>query len=174
MTGEGTRVDTSRFSWFGIALIIAGIALLLDRLDLIGFSWTTALWILLGAFAAKKAIEGFAANKRGRLFFGTFVFLFSLVRVFEAFDLFHLDHYLMFPAIVIMLGSSFLMLFLHTPREWNVLIPATFLLGLGFAIVLVESGYLYRRDVLDAVGDYWPVVFILFGISLLFRRRALT
>ncbi len=174
MTGEGATVHTSRFSWVGIALIVAGVVLLLGRLELVDFSWTTALWMLFGAFAAKKAIEGFAANKRGRLFFGTFVFLFSLVRVFEAFDVFHLYHYLMFPGVLLMLGSSFLMLFLHAPREWNVLIPATFLLGLGSAIMLVESGYLYRRDVLDAVGNYWPVVFILFGISLLSRRRSLT
>lgn len=166
-------MQTPRLSWFGISLIVVGTAILLSRLDVVDFRWTTALWVLLGSFGAKKAVDGFTANRRGWLFWGTFLFLLSLVQALEAFDMLHLYHYIMLPVLLIILGCSFLMLFLHSPRVWNVLIPAVSLLGLGSAIMMVESGYLYRWDVIDAVENYWPIAFILFGISMLVKRQSI-
>jgi hypothetical protein len=69
------------------------------------------------------------------------------------------------------LGFSFLMLFFYDPRRIGVLIPLLFFGGYGILY------YLWWWDVIDwfemkhYMQTYWPLLIILWGISLIFRRR---
>ncbi len=160
----------ARFSWIGIVLILVGSALLLDRVGVIRFGLPPLLWSLLAIFGALKAIEGFSRKKSGRVFWGTFLFLLGVYGVLRYLDVIELRSYWMMPAILVIAGLSILMMFVSSPKDWHLLIPALLLTGTGSAIILTELGYLYRYDVLESLRIYWPVGIILFGLALIVRN----
>lgn len=158
-----------RVSWFGVGLILVGVAMFLDRFDVLSFGWMPVLWGLVAVIGLIKAIDGFGKNKSGRVFWGTFWFLFGTYNLLRDIDVVELRSYWWLPALLLMLGFSLLTMYASTPREWHLLVPALFLLGIGAAMVLTEFGYLYRHDVVEAIRMYWPVGLILFGGALVAR-----
>jgi hypothetical protein len=160
----------NRFSWLGGGLLIIGSAMLLDRLDVVRFGWQPVFWTLVALFGIVKAVDGFGKKRSGRVFWGTFLFLFGVYELLRDLDVIELRSYWMFPAILLIIGLSLLMMYINSPREWHLLIPSLLLLGTGAAIILTEFGYFYRYDVIEAVRMYWPVGLILFGFALVARR----
>jgi hypothetical protein len=162
----------NKFSWFGISLILVGAAMLLDRLDVLTFGWKPVLWALVTIFGIVKATSGFAREKRGNVFWGTFFFLFGAYSLLHNLDLIDVRSYMVFPMVLLIVGFSILMTYFSSPKEWHLLIPALFLVGTGGVMVLAELGYFYRYDVVETVRLYWPVGLILFGVALVLRRRS--
>ena len=76
------------------------------------------------------------------------------------------------PATFLIFGMAFLMMFINNFRDWYFLIPAAFLGLTGMFLILADYGFVYRSEVWEAVSIYWPVVLILFGIGIIFRRRS--
>lgn len=159
-----------RGAWFGIGLIVLGISMLLDRLDIVRFGWQTVLWTLLAIFGLVNAIDGFGKKKPGRVFWGTFLFLFGVYILLRIIDLVELRFYWWPPTMVLILGFSLLMMFVCVPKEWHVLVPALLLLGIGAAVVLSEFGYFHHYDLVEVIRRYWPLSLILFGLSLILQR----
>ena len=164
-----------RYSWFGIGLVIIGAAMLLDRLDVIRFGWQPIFWTLIAAFGIAKAVDGFGRKKSGRVFWGTVLFLFGAYNLLRDLDVVELRSYWMLPAMLVIMGLSFLMMYISSLKEWHLLIPAILLLGIGAVMIMTEYGYFYRYDVFEAVRMYWPVGLILFGGAMvageLYRRQ---
>lgn len=160
----------ARFSWIGIVLILLGSALLLDRIGVVRFGMQPLLWALLAIFGALRAIEGFGRKKSGRVFWGTFLFLLGVYGVLRYLDVVELRSYWIMPAILVIAGLSMLMMFVSSPQNWHLLIPALLLAGTGSAIILTELGYLSRYDVVESLRLYWPVGIILFGLALVVRN----
>jgi hypothetical protein len=161
-----------RFSWLGVGLIAIGTAMILDRLDVISWSWHIVLWALLAFFGAFKVVSGFQQKRRGRVFWGTMLFLFGLYGVLRELDLFGVPSYLCLPLLMLMVGMSFLVMYISSPKDWHLIVPALSFLGIGGVLLLTEVGVLYRWDVLPLIKSYWPVALILFGLSLLLSRRS--
>jgi hypothetical protein len=161
-----------RFSWLGVGLIAIGAAMILDRLNVISWSWHIVLWALLAFVGAFKVVSGFQQKYRGRAFWGTMLFLFGLYGVLSELDLFGVPSYLCLPLLMLMVGMSFLVTYISSPRDWYLLVPALSFLGIGGVLLLTEVGVLYRWDVLPLIKSYWPVTLILFGLSLLLSRRS--
>ncbi len=159
-----------RLPWFGIVLIVVGGLMLLDRLDVIWFGWGAALWALIGVLGLVRGVDGFTRKKPGLVFWGTFLFLLGAYGLLRDLDVVELRSYWWFPALLLILGFSFFMMFLSSPRDWHLLVPSAALLSVGAAIVLTEYGYFYRYDVVHAIRMYWPVALIAFGISLVLRQ----
>jgi len=159
-----------RGSWFGIGLIVLGISMLLDRLDILGFGWHHVLWMLLAIFGLINAIEGFGKKKTGHVFGGTFLFLLGTYVLLWEIDVVELRSYWWLPATMLIVGFSLLMMFVCAPREWHLLVLSLTLIGVGAAMVLTEFGYLYRYDVVEVIRRYWPVGLIVFGLSLVLQR----
>jgi hypothetical protein len=159
-----------RWSWFGAGLIVLGIAMLLDRLEIVRFDWHIVLWALLAIVGLVKGMDGFSKKKTSRVFWGTFLFLLGAYNLLRGIDAIELRSYWWLPAMMLMLGFSLLMMFVCSPREWHLLVPALVLLGVGAAILLTEFGYFYRYDVAEAIRMYWPITLILFGLSLVLQR----
>ena len=158
-----------RFSWFGLVLLLVGSVLLLDRFGVVPLGWGPLLWFLLAAFGAVRTIEGFAKRKSGRVFWGTFLFLFGAYGMLRYLDVVELRSYWMMPAILVMVGLSLVMTFVSSPKSWHLLIPGLLFLGAGSAIILSDFGYLYRYDVMHSLWTYWPAGLILFGLALVVR-----
>jgi hypothetical protein len=161
-----------RFSWFGAALILLGITMLLNRLNVVPWSWHIAAWAMLALFGVDRALRGFQHTQGWRVFWGTMVFLVGLYNILRGLDIVELRSYFFFPVLMLMLGLSFLAMYLCRPAEWHLLIPTLSFLGLGVILMMTEIGYLYRWDVMPFIKSYWPVVLILFGVALLVNRRS--
>ena len=160
----------NRYSWFGIALIVVGAAMLLDRFQVVRFGWWFSVWALIGVFGLVRSIDGFAKRRPAGVFWGTFLFLFGTYFLLRDLDMVELRSYWWFPAMLLILGFSFLTTYVSTPRDWHLLVPSLVLLGVGSAMILTELGYIYRYDVVHAIRMYWPVALIAFGISLILSR----
>ena len=160
----------NRFSWFGVALIVVGAVLLLDRIEVVSVGWSFAIWALIAVFGLVRAVDGFARKKPRLVFWGTLLFLLGTYSLLRDIDVVELRSYWWLPAAILILGFSFLMMYLSTPRDWHLLVPSAVLLGIGTAMVLTEYGYLYRYDVVHAIRMYWPLGLIVFGVSLILSR----
>lgn len=159
-----------RFSWLGMGLVLVGGAMLLDRLNVVQVGWQSVVWALVAAYGTMKSIDGFNKKKSGRVFWGTFLFLFGAYNVLRGLDVIELRSYWLVPALLLIVGFSLLMMYLCTPRDWHLLVPAIALLGVGSSIVLTELGYFYRYDVIETIRMYWPISFVVFGLALVLRR----
>jgi hypothetical protein len=161
----------SRISFLGLVLILIGLFLLLDRMNIIHAGMSIILWAGLLLLGFLMAVRGFSENRSGRIFWGTFLFLFSLFFLLRSGEMMEMHAHLLPPAFFLMAGISFLMIFINNPRDWGVLIPALALGGLGVVLIMVEYGYLYEWDVWESIRVYWPVVLILIGLSVLLKPR---
>ena len=166
------EVPRHRTHWLAVGLILLGVVMLLDRLDLIQFGFHMAIWSILLIFGLVNAVQGFARNRRGAIFGGTVAFLYGLFFLLRSSDYVDVRMGMFFPATFLIFGIALLMLFLNNFHEWELLIPASLLCGIGVAFVLTELGYLDRYDVWDAVRLYWPLALVVLGLALLLRRRA--
>ena len=158
-------------SWFGIALIVLGLALLMDRLHVLRVDFAQIFWSLMMLFGILKVVGGFSGNLRGRIFWGTVLFLFGLFFLLRTIDRIEIDAHMFPPATFLIVGIAFFMMFLNNVRDWHYIIPAVLLIGVGGAFTLTEFGYLSRWEVWEAVRMYWPVALILLGLGLIMRRR---
>ncbi len=168
-----------KLPWFGIALIVVGGVLFLDRSGFLSFGWGGIFWIFLALFGAWKLITSFpsreaggAGGSRGGVFWGTMFLLFGLTNLLEHLDVVDLSSYLFVPLLLGMAGLAFLMLFVSWPREWHVLVPAVVCIGLGAITTAAELGTFDRWELREVVGTYWPVALILFGAALLLNRNS--
>ena len=162
----------THISWFGIALIVFGILLLLVKTDVLNIDFNQVVWAGLMVLGFGLVVKGFSRDKRGKVFWGTILFLFSVYFFLTGFDYIQYYHHIFFPSAFLIFGLAFFMLFISDIREWALLIPAFFFGGIGVAFLMSELGYVYDEDVWYTVWHYWPVLLIAIGLGVLFKRRS--
>ena len=158
--------------WFGVVLIVAGSLLLLGKLHLLRISYWQIVWSLVMFFGMIRVGRGFTQNRRGKIFWGTSLFLFGLfffLRTIESLDI-HL--YMFSSSMFLIFGLAFFMVYLSNVRDWYVLIPSLLLIAVGVLLLLGEFGYISQWEVWDAIHLYWPIALILLGLGIILRRRA--
>jgi hypothetical protein len=166
-----TQKRSGGFSIFGIFLILLGAGLILSRLEILHYKWGIILWSCLGIAGLAAAVQAFITRRRGLVFWGSFLFFSSIAMLVHKFELFDFAPWDVPATFSLALGISFLMLFFYEPRRFGVLVPVLFFGGYGVLY------YLWWWDVIDwfemkhYLHTYWPVLIILWGISLIFRRR---
>ena len=163
-----TRFKTS---WFGILLIIFGAAMLMDRLGVINIDFANLFWPLMMIVGLMIVGKGFASDKRGKIYWGTVLFMYSLFFLMRSIDTFELHGYIFFPASFLIFGIAFFMMYLTNLKDWPLLIPSVVLCFIGAMFILTEYGFLYKWEVWDIVRLWWPVILILFGLAMLLRRK---
>ena len=160
-----------QISWFGIALILFGAALLLHKLHIVQIGFWNIFFGFMILLGLGGVIRGFTENLRGKVFWSSVLFLYGVFFLLRSIDRFDISYDLFFPASFLVFGIAFLMMFLNNFRDWHLLVPAVFFCGIGTAFLLSELGYLYYWDVWDMVHRYWPIVIIALGLALMLRRR---
>jgi hypothetical protein len=158
--------------WFGVALVVIGAAILLQKLHVIEVDFWTVFWPLMMLMGLVGVARGFSGEKRGKIFWGTVGFLFSLFFLLRSLDFVEIRPHMFLPAAFLVFGIAFLMLFVNTFRDWYLLIPAVILGGTGVMFLLAEYGFLYYWDVWQTFRVYWPAVLILFGLAIILKRRS--
>ena len=163
--------DHSRFSWFGVALIILGAVLLLKRLFFISIGFSEIFWALVALLGFVSVVRGFSRDRRWKVFWGSAWFLYGLFFFLRSINLTEAAPEIFFPATFLIFGLAFLMAYLLDLRDWYLLIPALTLGLCGGAFILSECGYFDSWEVWRVVRTYWPVFLILFGVCLMACRR---
>jgi hypothetical protein len=155
----------------GIFLILLGAALILNKLHVFHYGWGIILWVCLSVVGFVTVVQAFITRRRGVVFWGSLLFFVSVTMVAHRFVPIDFAPWDVPATFALTLGLSFLMLFFYDPRRLGVLIPVLFFVGYGVLY------YLWWWDVIDwfemkhYVSMYWPVLVILWGLSLIFRRR---
>ncbi len=166
-----TQKRSRGFSIFGIFLILLGVGLILNKLHMIHYGWGIILWVCLGVVGLVAVVQSFITRRRGVVFWGSLLFFVSIAMLIHKFILLDFEPWDVPATFSLAFGFSFLMLFFYDPRRFGVLIPV--LLFGGYGVLY----YLWWWDVIDwfelkyYLHVYWPVLVILWGLSLIFRRR---
>jgi hypothetical protein len=160
-----------QFSWFGVALILFGAALLMNKLNYVHFGFWNIFYVFLMLIGLAGVIRGFSENLKGKIFWSSVLFLYGVFFSLRNIDRYEFGYHLFLPASFLIFGIAFFMMFLNNFRDWHLLIPTFFLSGIGVAFLLSELGYIYYWDVWEMLHTYWPVVVILIGLALMIRRR---
>ncbi len=165
-----TKYKQVRFPILGIILVLIGTGLLLDRLGYVHFGWEKIIACGLMVYGAGLTLRAFFVEERGKVFFGTAAFLFGVLIFLSSLDLIVSSPHLFLPASLIIIGLSFIMIFVQDTKEWGVLIPGILLSGIGSVYIFVKLGHLGFYMITRIVEVYWPLLLIAIGLSLLLRR----
>jgi hypothetical protein len=159
-----------RFSWFAVALIVTGTAMLLQRLHVISMDWRTIFWGVVALGGVYKLVMGFAMKRRGGVFWGTIFTTVGTLALLSLHDVIDPSPGIAVSGMLIALGVGFVLMFVTVPRDWYVLAPGLFFLLVGGAVLAVELGYYERWQVGPIIASYWPAGLIVFGLALLLNR----
>lgn len=176
------QASSIRFPWMGVLLILAGGALLLEKVHVVHFGLSRLLWAGVIVYGTVLVANGFSMNARGRIFWGTLVFFYGLYFLLRTFDFIELRTHLFMPVTLVIVGAGFLMMYLNNfPArqrsgwgEWLSLFLALGLVGLGGAIIMGKLEYIDLGDVWYILRHFWPVLLILIGFSLLLKKGVKT
>lgn len=160
-----------RLPIIGIVLVLLGVALLLDQMEIIAIGGWTLLWVGLGIYGGATVARSFVVRDRRKVFIGTLLFLAGILFTLRRLDLVAGAAPVIIPAFIVMFGLGFFMLFVFDPHDAHLLIPAVLFVGLGAALMMTELGYWYVRDVWHTIGTYWPLLLVLAGVMMLLRKR---
>jgi len=164
------RKDLSVF-FLGILLIFLGVALFLDRLDVLSFRSGTFVWTVVAVFGAVLIGLAFVRRNRRSLFWGSLLLFFGgCIALYYWHVLPRSDFYIL-PLFSIALGLSFVTHFLYNPRNVVVLVPAVVFIGFGVIFYLWWCEYVDWYDFRRFARMYWPVLLIALGLAIAFQRR---
>jgi uncharacterized membrane protein HdeD (DUF308 family) len=166
-----TRQRIKGFSVFGIFLILMGAGLLLNRFHLIPYDGHVIIWIALACVGIFAVVQAFINKRRGAVFFGSLIFFVSVAEIIHRFRWIQYGPWDWMAVFSLALGLAFVMLFLYEPRRFGSLVPALFFIGYGVLYFLWWWDYIDWFDMQYYLRTYWPVLLVLWGISLLFRKR---
>ena len=162
---------TGGFSIAGIFLILLGAGLILNRLHLLHYRGGIILWVCLGLAGLASTIQACITRRRGVVFWGSLLFFTSIAMLIHQFEFLNFAPWDVPATLSLAVGLSFLMLFFYDPRRFGVLAAVLFFGGYGILY------YLWWWDVIDwfdmkyYVHTYWPVLIIIWGLSLIFRPK---
>lgn len=168
---EEIRSREPRAVIIGSLLILIGITLLLDRLNVFYFRWDRLFWLMTLFLGGFFAVDGFLRKRRGRVFWGSMLFFISVYYVLLQWRLIDRYDFYTLPVILIALGFSFVSLYLYEPREVALLIPAILFVGTGTAAILWWWEVLEWYEIRHAIRVYWPLLFVVWGIALIVKRK---
>lgn len=162
----------NKVSLIGAILVLIGVALLLKQMHILDINGKKLLWIALALYGGATVTRSFWYNVRHKIFWGSLCFFTGILFTMREYGLVYGSAPMFLPAVLVIFGFSFLVLFVFNVRDWHLLIPAILFVGLGAALMLTELKMLYAQQVWRVVRDYWPVALILMGAAMVLRKRS--
>ena len=157
-----------------LSFLIFGVLSLLSYTETIHISTEEAAGIVFILYGTVTVYKTFGANNRGALSFAVIVFLVGITLIIKThFDLLD-SRGIVFTSILFIGGATFLMLFLENTKTKAFLYAGLSLVALSIiTVTLLKQLGLFSFT--NRIGNYfeyfWPVVLILFGISLFANRK---
>ena len=160
-----------RFPVLGITLILLGAGLLLDRLGYLSFGWDKILAAVLILYGVGLMARVFFLDEKNKVFLGTNAILFGAMILFTGIGWIQNIPDLWLPASMMILGLSFVMIFVMNMNEWGVLIPGLIFIAIGMMFGAAELGYWEFERIGYLLEMYWPLILILIGVSIILKRK---
>ncbi len=152
----------------GLILIAIGAVLLVNKLTPYSIGWDEIyplILILLGLLIFKTVLH---KRDKGGVFIGALLFLLFAYFIVKNYDIVPYEYVReVWPIIMIILGLSFLSVFIFSPKDWGPVIPGGILLFIG-TIVLLRRLDLLNLDFGEIISDYWSITLILIGGAIIF------
>ncbi|HDP99480.1 MAG TPA: hypothetical protein ENN22_09910 [bacterium] len=153
----------------GILLILIGALLLVYKVvpELLNWRQVYPLILIIVGFSMLFHRWGCSDRDSGGVFPGTVLLLLGVLFLLRNYHL--VDHYYVsniWPILLVIIGIGFVALFIAKPSDWGVLIPGAILMFLG-VVSWLKIYYFISWEFWTFVGDYWPVLLIIFGLSLI-------
>jgi uncharacterized membrane protein HdeD (DUF308 family) len=155
----------------GVILIAIGALLMTHRVVGFRLDWIRIYPILMIILGISLCIDTFRRRNCTSLFWGTVLIVvgaFFLLRNYHVLPFYFSDEY--WPVFMIAGGLGFFARFVYDPAKWGFLIPAGFFLLVGVRSGLITFD-LSMRGFEEWIDTYWPVLIILLGLIVLFRKR---
>ncbi len=165
------KTNLRRIPILGIILIAIGLLLLMDQIGMMNLTFWNVITGIMILYGAVLVVRSFGAGDRSKVFWGTMLFLFGLYLMLDSMRLITTHYPVFVPAVFLIIGFSFLMMYSYNLRDWHLLIPTLFFIGIGFLIIGDELSIfqVYRFEYY--LINFWPVLLILFGLGLIARAR---
>lgn len=160
----------NKVSLIGAILVLIGVALLLKQMHILDINGKKLLWIALTLYGGATVARSFWYDIRHKIFWGSLCFFTGILFTLREFNLVQGSAPVVLPAVLVIFGLSFLVLFVFNVRDWHLLIPALLLTGLGAALMLTELKMIYAAQVWHVVKNYWPIALILMGGAMMLRK----
>jgi hypothetical protein len=149
----------------GWILIAIGLFFLLHYILEWEFYWVVVL-ITLGVVLFVHALV--TRNHRG-VFPGTLLLLLGLFFLLMEIGVLEDTMEDLWPLLLIILGASFVMVFIVQPREWGHLIPGGVIMVIGLLFLLWNYRFISWHAV-DNLLQWWPGMLVVIGAWLLLGR----
>lgn len=166
------RIASSGF-WFGAALLVVGVLMVLDRWNMFSVSIDTVfapILVVAGAFLVMRAFAAPRNDEHAKVIVGTILFLTGVLLALSHFDVITTPSGKGIGTVMIILGLSFAMDFVYDTSTKKLLLVAILLMMVGaLGVFGVVSFSLWRVGSL--LWRWWPVLIILSGIMMFVRRR---
>lgn len=143
----------------GWVLLLFGAALLLDRWHPHLLGWSTVM-IALGVALFYLGV----ARDRGAIFPGTFLFLLGVLNLLLSEGVLDLPWSMIWPLLLMALGVAFITLFIFDPDRRGALLPGIVIIAIAFVFLRFPH---FWEAILDFAGTWWPVIFVLIGLRIL-------
>jgi hypothetical protein len=149
----------------GIVLILVGVGILLDKWDIVSFTWEEFYPLVLLALSLLSLLKVIQGRKDASFWFVSLgiLGLFYFLRNFDIIISFwYIDSW---PVLLLALGLSFIVMYFFKSYDWGNLIPGSILTFLGAAFLLREMDvrWLSFRFVID----FWPLILVLIGMGII-------
>lgn len=153
----------------GALFVAVGIVLLLRSLHVWIYNGPAVWAVVLTVGGLVLAGTGIASERTGRVFLGSWAFLYGLfldLRLFNVVEPFpHLTAF----AVLMSLALSLLMLFLYEPHNFGNLVGALCVGALSMWVYFSSTNEMWADNIRDFFRLYWPIALILVGLNALLR-----
>jgi hypothetical protein len=157
-----------------MSLIVLGIMLLLRYFDLITAGEEEIFGFVLTAYGIISVYILSGSGKKGRLFITGILFILGvLLIVLGNFEILS-PVKLLLSTVLFALGTAFALLFVDNFRETVFLVVSLILLGAGIFTAIyfkLFSTIQAANKIALVIFQYWPVIFILIGFSIILNRN---
>ena len=161
------RIQRKGAFWFPFALIIVGIALLLDRFHVMWIGWSAVFWLLVACAGGVELFNGITRRLRWKTVWGTIWLAVGGMFFLQAEDVIAVTPGIAVGGIFLACGAGFLLALARRPADWYLAVPGLCALLVGGAIMSTETGWLAESVVAPMVNTWWPAALILFGAALI-------
>ncbi|MBI3004697.1 MAG: hypothetical protein HYY49_04695 [Ignavibacteriales bacterium] len=154
----------------GILLIVFGLALFLDRLDILAFRSARFIWTLVAVSGGVLLTSAFVQKKRRNLFWGNVLLFFGGCIALYHWHVIPRGDFYVLPLLSAVLGLSFFTSYLFNPRNILLLLPAVVLTGFGVVFYLWWWEYIDWFDFRFYARTYWPLLLVALGLAIALKR----
>lgn len=166
-----SKTNLRKIPVLGIILIAVGIILLMDQVGMLDLTFWNIITGIIVLYGATLVIRSFNAGDRSKVFWGTVLFLLGLFFILDSMNMITHRYPVFVPALFLILGFSFFMMYVYNIRDWHLLIPTLFFVGIGGLIIAEELSLFYAYRIEYYLVNFWPVLLILFGLGLILKSR---